>query len=89
MASRSREVILHLSSALVRVHLESRVQLWSPQCRKDTDLLEQVPRKTTEMIRGLEYLCYHERLRQLRLFCLQKRRFHGDLTAAFHYLKSF
>jgi len=40
MASRSRDGILPLCSALVRAHRESCIQLWSPQHRKDMDLLE-------------------------------------------------
>ena len=45
------------------------------------------PEKGTKVIRGLEHLSCDERLRELGLLGLGKRRRWGDLTVIFQYLK--
>ena len=77
---------LPLYCVLVRPHLEYRVQTCGPQCRRNVDLLEHI--QITETIQGMEHLCYEadmerlcyeDRLRELGLFRLQKRRLQSDL----------
>ena len=77
-------MILPLCSVLMRPHLEYCVRMWSPQYGRNVDLLECIQKRDTEMIQGMEHLPCEDRLRELGLFSLKKRRLGGGgLIVAF------
>ena len=48
--------------------------MWNPQYRRDTDLLEHVQMRDTKKIQGMKNFNYRDRLRELGLRSMEKRR---------------
>uniref|UniRef100_A0A8C5PGW6 Reverse transcriptase domain-containing protein n=1 Tax=Leptobrachium leishanense TaxID=445787 RepID=A0A8C5PGW6_9ANUR len=87
ISSRKREVLMPLYRALVRPHLEYCVQYWRPYLQKDIDILERVQRRATKMVYGLKEKSYQERLNDLNMYSLERRRDRGDMIETFKYVK--
>ena len=73
-ASRDSEVILFLYKSYVLPRLEYASLLWSPYQQKNKIKIEAIQKKITSKIDELKNYNYHQRLRKLQLFSLQRRR---------------
>ncbi len=59
----------------------------APTQRADINQLERVQRLAIRLVRGLRHVPYDERLRQLNLFSLERRRLRADFILAFNFFK--
>ena len=82
--------MLKAYKSIVRPHLEYCCQAWSPNARHGNwgiiMEIESVQRTFTRLIKGMDSLPYHERLRKLGLTTLLERRMRGDLIETFKIL---
>ena len=72
--SRTAETMLFLYQSYVLPKLEYSSLLWAPYKNKDIVKLESVQRTLTSKIQNLQQYNYHQRLRKLKLYSLQRRR---------------
>ena len=86
---KSKDIIIPLYKSLVRPHLEFAVQFWAPYLVKDINTLEAIQHRATKLIPSLRNKPYLERIKELDLFSLSKRRLRGKLIECFKTLKGF
>uniref|UniRef100_A0A8C4WH04 Homeobox domain-containing protein n=1 Tax=Gopherus evgoodei TaxID=1825980 RepID=A0A8C4WH04_9SAUR len=72
LSSLTENTILPLSTSMVHPHLEYCMQMWSTYLKKDIWELEKVQKRTTKIIRGMEWLPYGERLIRLGFFTSER-----------------
>ena len=72
--SREPEVMLKLFNTYIRSKLEYCCSVWSPSLQKEINELERIQKTFTSKIKGLENLDYHQRLKSLKLYSLERRR---------------
>ncbi len=76
----SKEIFVPLYSALVRPHLESAIQANCPYLKNDIFHVEIIQRAATRWVKGLRDFNYEDRLKELKLQSLEKRRIRNDLA---------
>ena len=81
-----KETLPALYKALVRPRMEFAIQAWSPYLRKDIVKLEKVQRRATKLVPDIAHLSYEDRLVQLNMTTLEKRRERGDMIEVFKIL---
>ena len=81
-----KEDFIVIYKTYIRPHLEYCVQAWSPHLKKDIECLERIQRRATKSVKGFKKMEYNERLKQLGLYTLEKRRLRGDLIEVYKIL---
>ena len=87
VASRDREVIVPLCSALVRPHLQHCVLAWGPQYENGPQLLDKPGCEPWRCSEGCRTPSIKKRHRVPGLFNLDNRKLQGELIVVFQYLK--
>ena len=74
-----KHMFRQLFTSMVRPHLEYAAPVWNPYKQRFIDDIENVQRRASKKIPGLNNLSYPDRLKALNLPTLQYRRYRGDM----------
>ena len=74
--TRERDLMKKLFKTYIRSRLEYCCSVWSPpeKAQRDINEIERIQKSFTNRIRGMEGLNYHQRLKELELYSLERRR---------------
>jgi hypothetical protein len=83
---RDRITFLKLYTQFIRCHLEFAIPAWTPRTATDIEILEKVQRRAVNLISGLKGGKYEEKLVELGILSLEKRRIRNDLIQTYKIL---
>ncbi|MCP4252991.1 MAG: hypothetical protein GY775_06210, partial [Candidatus Scalindua sp.] len=66
--------MMTMFNSYIRSKMEYCCLIWNPQKKDDIDRIERIQKNFTSKISGLEEVNYHERLKRLRIYSLERRR---------------
>ena len=66
--------MLKMFNSFIHSKLEYCSMIWNPHKKEEIDKIERIQQNFTSKIRGLEQMDYHERLKKLGLYSLERRR---------------
>ena len=67
-------LMIKLFNSYVRSRLEYCSLVWNPWKKEEIDKIERVQKNFTSKIEGIEKLNYHQRLKRLRMYSMERRR---------------
>merc|ERR1712180_424121 len=65
--------MIKMFNAYIKSKIEYCSLIWNPWKKEDIDKLERIQKNYTSKIKGMENMNYHERLRRLNLYSLERR----------------
>merc|ERR1712074_293087 len=73
-STREREPMIMMFNSYVKSKLEYCNIVWSPSEQKGINDIENIQRTFTKKIEGMEELDYHQRLKELKIYSMERRR---------------